>query len=165
MNAIEALSFAKELLEAYGLTDWRVGLDRSRRRFGRCNYLRKEITLSLALVELNNQAEVLDTILHEIAHAIAGPEAGHREAWKKVARSLGCSAERCYSAVRTALPPPRLVLECPRCGAVIHRERMPRRRIACGTCCARYSGGRFDPQFLMRRREGAPGSAASRSRE
>ena len=32
-----------------------------------------------------------DTILHEIAHAIAGVEAGHGPAWKAVAQRLGAT--------------------------------------------------------------------------
>jgi hypothetical protein len=52
-------------------------MDSAVRRFGTCRYSRKLITLSRQLIELNDQARVLDTILHEIAHALAGPKTGH----------------------------------------------------------------------------------------
>ncbi len=36
-----------------------------------------------------------DLILHEIAHANAGPGAGHGPIWKAEARRIGCTADRC----------------------------------------------------------------------
>ena len=148
MNALEAIEFAQELLIEYGLTGWQVELDRAVRRFGRCSYIRKLITLSEALVELNDQAQVLDVILHEIAYALAGPGTHHGPEWRRIARALGCSAERCYSPAAKQPRAP-LVLRCPHCGHSSHRIRRPRRALACSACCGRYAGGRFDARFLL----------------
>ena len=38
-----------------------------------------------------NEEEIRDTVLHEIAHAIAGPEAGHGPLWKATARRIGAT--------------------------------------------------------------------------
>lgn len=39
---------------------------------------------------LNDDIEdIRDTILHEIAHAIAGNENGHNEYWKSIAKDIG----------------------------------------------------------------------------
>ena len=43
-----------------------------------------------------------DTILHEIAHAIAGPQHGHDAYWRRIAAALGCSAKRCTAETHTA---------------------------------------------------------------
>lgn len=39
--------------------------------------------------------QVTDTILHEIAHALAGPAARHGPAWKSIARRLGATPKSC----------------------------------------------------------------------
>jgi predicted SprT family Zn-dependent metalloprotease len=38
---------------------------------------------------------VIDVILHEVAHALAGPFVGHGPTWKTIAKEIGCSANRC----------------------------------------------------------------------
>ena len=53
------------------LPTWKFEFDRSKVRFGKCSYGSKTISLSRHLVELNADVEVRDTILHEIAHALA----------------------------------------------------------------------------------------------
>lgn len=159
MNPVEAARFAQELVADYGLEGWRVELDGAVRRFGCCHYSHKLITLSNHLIKLNDQAVVLDTILHEIAHALAGPRAGHGPEWKRLARSIGCSTERCYSSAHTVQPPLRFLLRCAHCGRSAKRVRAPRRPIACGACCTRFAGGRFDARFVLKRELNSPGAA------
>ena len=122
MNALETDRVRTRTLIEYGLTGWQVELDRAVRRFGRCSYVRKLITLSEALVELNDQAQVLDVILHEIAHPLAGPGTHHGPEWKSIARAVSCSAERCYSAAAKQPHAP-LVLRCPHCSHSSNRNR------------------------------------------
>lgn len=57
---------------------------------GICNYRRCIIGLSRVLTPIQTEAEVLDTILHEIAHAKC-PGAGHNRVWKMTCRALGGS--------------------------------------------------------------------------
>ena len=38
---------------------------------------------------------------------------------------------------------------CPGCGVTVRRARTPRRAMACGACCQRHAGGRFDEQFRL----------------
>jgi predicted SprT family Zn-dependent metalloprotease len=149
MNPSDAIEFAHELMFEYGLIGWRAESDNAVRRFGACHYSRKLITLSNELVQLNDQACVLDVILHEIAHALAGPRTGHGREWEEVARSIGCSAQRCYSVTSTVQPPGRFILRCVHCGRTIQRVRAPRRLLACPICCNRYSSGRFDARFVL----------------
>jgi len=149
MDSTAAIEFARELIVAYGLVGWRAELDRAVRRFGACHHSRKLITLSQQLVQLNNEAAVLDTILHEIAHALAGSKAGHGPEWRKIAKSLGCSAQRCYSLSHTVQPPARITLRCANCGHTVQRIRAPRRKVACSVCCNRFSRGRFDARYIL----------------
>src|SRR5687767_14955649 len=83
MNLYEAAHLAKQLMRQHGLDalGWTFGFDHARRRFGRCDYTDKRITLSRALTFLNSVDEVRDTVLHEIAHALT-PGAGHGARWR-----------------------------------------------------------------------------------
>jgi hypothetical protein len=95
MDLSQAGKLARELLDRHGLADWRFQWDRARRRFGSCSTTRKRITLSIYLTKLNDEAEVRDTILHEIAHALT-PGDGHGRAWKAACARIGAKPDRCY---------------------------------------------------------------------
>lgn len=117
---------AKNMLIQFGLDKqgWKVELDRAKQRCGCCYFYEKKITLSkhyIAAETVSNE-DIKNTILHEIAHAIAGPDAGHGPRWKLLARAIGCSAERCNTAWRGA--PKKFRLFCD-CGAVrVERHRV-----------------------------------------
>ncbi len=57
------------------------------------------IRISRARALDGRNEQVRDTVLHEIAHAIAGPEAGHGPLWKATARRIGATprARACES--------------------------------------------------------------------
>jgi predicted SprT family Zn-dependent metalloprotease len=132
MHLGEAEEMAKDLMREHRLVPkWTFQFDRSKVRFGKCDYTNRIISLSRYLVELNSKGEVRDTILHEIAHALAPRGSGHGDAWRKVARSIGCNAARCYGE-EVIRPTPRYKGTCPKCRRVIFRHR--RTRIACGRC-------------------------------
>lgn len=137
-----AEQMAKQLMQLHRVPrDWSFVFDRSKVRFGKCDYRRKQISLSRQLVELNSEGEVRDTILHEIAHVLAPRGAGHGPAWKSLALSIGCNAQRCYGR-EVARPAPRYTGTCPACKRVIYRHR--RTLIACAKC-----SNVFDPRFLF----------------
>lgn len=148
MGSAITARFAQGLVTEHGRQGWLVELDKALRRFGRCRHGRKIITLLRRMEELNSEAEVLNTVMREIAPAIAGPRAGHGEKWQRVARSIGCSGERCYSPARTVQPPPWFILDSAHCGRRVPRIRKPRQKIACAVWRTRFAGGRFDARFL-----------------
>jgi predicted SprT family Zn-dependent metalloprotease len=136
MDLQQAEAFAISLLRQHGLwLEWSFYFDRSKVRFGTCNYTRRRISLSRYLVALNEEAHVRDTLLHEIAHALAPRGAGHGTAWRKVAISIGCTGNRCYGA-EVARPMPRYRGTCPTCGREVRRHR--RAVLACGSCSRVY---------------------------
>lgn len=149
MDRSEAAALARELMNEHGLTQkgWYFEYDRAVRRFGCCHYTKKKITISEHMVPLNDIATVRNTILHEIAHALAGYEANHGLAWKRVARSIGCTGDRCIGAAAVRVES-RYIGTCPSCGHIYHRTNRPgRKRVACKTCCDTHGGGRFDARF------------------
>ena len=136
MHPHDALVLARELVARHGLTGWSVRLDHARRRFGCCHYSRKLITLSRPLVLLNEEAQVRDTILHEIAHALT-PGAGHGARWKRRCVEIGAKPVRCYTDASVRSPargPARFRIGCPSCDWWVDRRRRSRRRFACTRC-------------------------------
>lgn len=133
MEAAAAETLAVDLMADFGLEGWRFVWDNARRRFGQCRHNGQEISLSLPLVKLNDQPEVEDVIRHEIAHAIAGPAAGHGHRWRVQAVRCGARPERCFSSA-VATPPRRYTVACLGCGAGGQRDRKPTRAHVCGRC-------------------------------
>lgn len=144
MNPHDARAMALDLMREHGLIEqgWRFKLDRAFSRFGLCSYTRRTIFLSLPLARAGEEEQVRGTILHEIAHAIAGPEAGHGPEWKRVARSLGTRPTACgeLSADQRAvrLDAAKYSLDCPDCSFRHPRFRKPKtdRRYICPKCRA-----------------------------
>jgi predicted SprT family Zn-dependent metalloprotease len=132
MDLGDAFALAEHLLERHGLADWRVEYDGAKRRAGLCRFEPLVLGLSAPLTALHDEAEVRETILHEIAHALAGPRHGHDEAWRADARSIGCTGDRCVSPDAPRVEPPWLGV-CP-AGHATGRHRRPERVTTCGTC-------------------------------
>src|SRR5690242_11321616 len=87
LNLADAKRLAEQLMKTHNVSlAWSFRFDSAKVRFGKCDYRGREITLSRHLVELNDEAEVRDTILHEIAHALVRPNVGHGPAWQRVAQ-------------------------------------------------------------------------------
>ncbi len=102
---------------------WRFGFDLAPARGGICRYTEKRITLSVTYCLKASEAEIIDTILHEIAHAIVGPQHQHDAVWKAAAQHIGGTAERCHRVEHTI---PRWQGQCG-CGKQWKRQRLTRR--------------------------------------
>lgn len=84
--------FIENLLKSQGLEGWTVKINgRLTRTLGRCSHTRKTIELSRSHVEVDKQEIVIDTIRHEVAHAVVGPGHGHDNVWKAAASKLGAT--------------------------------------------------------------------------
>ncbi len=93
----DAFALAEYLLEVHGLDDWEVAYDNAKRRAGICRFGERTLGLSAPLTAVHSDEDVRDTILHEIAHALVGPQHGHDATWEARARAIGCSGARCVS--------------------------------------------------------------------
>ena len=131
----EAEPQIKALIKQH-LPDYRFGWDKSARRFG-CHYgSLKKITISKPLTELNDWEEVKDTVLHEIAHGLAGEGHGHDWLWKDKCELIGARPERCYPNY-IKQPPKKYKGTCPVCGRIIYKN--ARRDTSCGKCSKIYN--------------------------
>lgn len=150
MDLREAQTLALSLMREHGLTPrWSFQYDNAVRRFGRCQYSYRLISLSRELTYRNGEAEVRDVILHEIAHALAGHAAGHGPVWKAKARAIGARPERCYDSKMVNKPPTPYVAHCWNCRKEYGRHRLTKTPSACSPCCKLYNGGRFTTRFVL----------------
>lgn len=131
MKLFHAKILAQELMHLHGLEGWNFEFDRAKKRFGCCNYTQKKISLSADLVSLNSEENVKNTIVHEIAHAIAGHRAGHGKQWKEIVEKIGGTANRCYGNEITT-PLLCFTAYCPSCK--VQTQRQKKRNLMCAKC-------------------------------
>lgn len=132
MELSAAYEMATALVRDHGLAGWRVEFDGAKRRAGVCRFPERVIGLSAPLTRVHAEAEVRDTVLHEIAHALVGPEHGHDPVWRRVAQSIGCTGRRCVSS-----DAPRVTgawIGVCSAGHVRDRHRRPERVLSCAQC-------------------------------
>jgi len=142
MDLRDVHTMATSLLRAHGLGTWHVGWDNARRRAGMCRYHTRTISLSRPLMALYDADQVREVLLHEIAHALVGPEHHHDAVWRAKARELGGTGRRALPA-ETPRPPAPWLGRCPR-GHEFPRYRLPRGSASCSVCSPR-----FDARFLI----------------
>lgn len=124
---------------------------RFKRRLGVCRTRRSdgmpvsvEIAASLMAPGLEQQA--MDTLYHEVAHALAGHAAGHGPAWKAWCRRLGAKPERLANLtsderaiLSNAQGTPLWTVGCQDCGTSAHRHRLAS-NVKVNGRCARCGG-------------------------
>ncbi len=159
MNIFHAQILANELLFLHGLEQkgWKFQFDRAKKRFGLCNYTHKIISLSKHITELNSREHVTETLLHEIAHALAGHSAGHGKKWKDIMHSLGQTPQRCYGSEITT-PMLKYTGRCKNyaiCKTEIQRNTLPQKtffktqHIACKKCCKQFNNNMFSLKYIF----------------
>jgi predicted SprT family Zn-dependent metalloprotease len=127
-----------------GLESWKLVINgRMTSTAGRCKYDRREIHLARWHVRQSRRADIVDTLLHEAAHALAGTGTNHGPVWKRWAVRLGANPRRTLPAEvwrdsPAAARPPRWLARCRACGQEYRRQRR-RRHVVCGRC-----GGTLD---------------------
>ena len=87
----DAATLARNLMDTHGLNDWTLAFVESRRRLGDCSYNHRLIRIARHHAIEHAEADIRDTVLHEIAHALAGHAAGHGPIWKAIARRIGAT--------------------------------------------------------------------------
>lgn len=152
MNLHEAEKLAHRLMREHNLFQpldgsrrWSFRWSNAKRQAGVCRFVEREIALSRPIAELWPEEQVRDTILHEIAHAIAGHKAGHGPVWRAHAVRIGAKPDRTYSG---ELPTPELTWTgiCPACGHEYPRSRRPRGE----SSCSKHGGPRgFKPHLRI----------------
>lgn len=130
---------ARHLLDREGLHDWTFSWSNAKRQFGVCRYKTSTIALSEPLAR-RNPDKITDTILHEIAHALAGHEAGHGPKWKRICRDVGAEPTTCVEG-EVELEPFKWMGTCQTCGQQFGRYRLSKKARAgfCPKCYRRPS--------------------------
>lgn len=147
MDREAARQCATHLMAEHGLIErgWTFAFNRRKQALGLCNYTDKRIELSSLFVVRNGEEEVIDTVRHEIAHALAGRKAGHGPTWISICHRIGAIPKStCNTAV---MPPGTFQARCPTCGKGHDRYRRPKRRriYYCRICGPQRGKLRFVP--------------------
>ena len=92
MTREAASKLCHDTLIQHGLMDWHVRLttDVNRPFLGLCSHKDKCIILNAHHMDIHADPDVINTIKHEVAHALAGIGHGHNEIWQDKAREVGC---------------------------------------------------------------------------
>ena len=124
---------------------------RFKRRLGVCRYARltrygeapRPVSIEVARYAVESPElhdDVRDTLLHEVAHAIAGHKAGHGPVWKAVCVEIGAKPKRCVDltveqreAVAKATDP-KWTIRCEACDVTGHAHRATLKRRTWGRC-------------------------------
>lgn len=111
---------------------WSFGFDHARTRAGLCNFTDKRISVSKPLALKYEDDEIHQVLLHEVAHALAGPRAGHGPTWRRIAAEIGYDGKRTHegSAANELAP---WLGTCPT-GHEHFRFRRPAKPLSCGVC-------------------------------
>lgn len=128
--------------EHLNLETWSFGFDSAKKRLGVCKYSEHLISLSRYFVDLHSLDEIDQVLRHEIAHALAGPKAGHGPKWKKLATELGYNHKR-ISGDEIGNATAKLIGTCPN-GHLVYRHRKPKSPLSCSRCAPR-----FDKRYLI----------------
>jgi len=88
-NLLKYKSIANSMLVKHNLTNWKFEVDDVKSRLGQCRYATKTIAISKYIVNELKHEEIIDTIKHEIAHALTKGH-GHNKVWKNKCIELGC---------------------------------------------------------------------------
>ena len=95
------------LMHEHGLLaqGWKFEFNNRRFGLGVCDFGKKTIFLSRFYTELNPwEPEMKDTVLHEIAHFLAGPWHGHDRVWKLKCIEIGAIPRRCAADAKLVRP-------------------------------------------------------------
>ena len=92
IRQIEALDIGVKLLQEHKLSPpWRIEFNKSPNKLGQCWHDSHVIAISTVMLNSTEKQQYIDTMLHEIAHALVGPGQGHNEIWLNKAKEIGCT--------------------------------------------------------------------------
>ncbi|HWL02858.1 MAG TPA: SprT-like domain-containing protein [Microbacteriaceae bacterium] len=128
--------WAEALIALHLDASWTFAFDTAKTRAGLCDHSRRRISVSRYLAVRFEDDAIHQVLLHEVAHALAGPRAGHGARWLGTARELGYTGGRTHDGP-IAIERAPWVGTCP--GGHEHvRFRRPSRPMSCGRCNRRY---------------------------
>lgn len=135
MDIVDLRQKARNLMDHYNLQSWRFKLNTNKSRLGVCKFRSKSVEVQEYYAMHNPESEVMDTVKHEIAHALVGPGHGHGPVWKAMAIKLGCTPKSCGGS-HVKVKEGDWKAQCPTCLKKFNMHRRPKRLIGkyCGVC-------------------------------
>ena len=135
MNLNLLAGLASQKLYQHGLQEWTFGFGNFGRRLGVCKYRINRIEIAEYYAANNPIEEVMDTLMHEIAHALT-PGHKHNSVWRAMAVQLGARPKSCAIS-EVAVKPGEWQAKCD-CGKVYHKYKnapgLEQRRFTCPAC-------------------------------
>tara|TARA_R110000851_G_scaffold330265_1_gene502903 strand:+ start:198 stop:791 length:594 start_codon:yes stop_codon:yes gene_type:complete len=145
---------------------WKFSFNNTKTTFGQCsksirrNFSTSETYMTNKSIKLSEWMIInsdvpfekwVDTILHEIAHAIdseinADCKSSHGYSWVRIAKMIGCNGERCGSAKVDARAS-KYTLKCISCGREKASHKKKRKVLACGKCCVKFNNSRYSLDY------------------
>lgn len=147
MELQKAKQIAIELIEEH-CPEYTFAWSNGKVIFGNCDYHKKKISISKTLTLLNSENVVIDTIKHEIAHAL-NKGYGHNNKWRLTCIQLGCNPSRCYSGNEVINPKGKYIFVCPNCDNRVEYYRKNKYDLSCGKCCNKYNNGKYSEKFKL----------------
>ena len=140
-------AFARNEFKKWNLTGWRFEWGNAKRTAGTCYHNKKLIRMSLPLLKAMGLYDAIDTLLHEVAHALAGYRAGHGPEWKRWAKKVGAKPKRCFDLTREIQNKMdhKYHAICPNCNHKTVFNRRWKYNRSCGKC----SGGSYNPEYKL----------------
>jgi predicted SprT family Zn-dependent metalloprotease len=127
MDTKRAQMMAQDMMQHHGLAQqgWVFVWSKQKKANGYSWHAKKTIGLSMYTTPLRKEDDVLNTILHEIAHALLGAAFGHGRDWKLKAIEVGAIPERCANNTNEERPQGKYTLTCQDCGVKAQRYKRP----------------------------------------
>lgn len=86
----------RRMLDYHGLSDWSCSIDSNPESpYGSCSWINQTIKLNGYHCDIHPRAEVIDTIKHEVAHALTPNDNSHGAEWQACATNLGALPVNC----------------------------------------------------------------------
>lgn len=95
MNLNDIRQTATNLLIENGLSAWSFSFNNNKRRVAVCKHGDQRIEISQVFTPHMTDAQILNSLTHEIAHALMGPGYGHSASWQARHIMLGGDGKRC----------------------------------------------------------------------
>lgn len=133
----DAIQLAEDFMSKYpSIRHWKFGIDdKANKRAGNCSYRNRRISLSLGFIVLNPRNLIIETILHEIAHARVheeiGPNHHHDDVWRAMCVQIGYTPTRLINCDQ---PLGKYVANCPTCRLEFRKFRKVKRIFYCTKC-------------------------------
>lgn len=127
-----ALIRIAEITRAYGLGNYTIRLDKTRRRVACYYHSRKLFSYSRYFIIASTEDQLVDTVLHEIAHALVVPGSGHNKVWSDTYKRIGGGKNGSKALNNIDMSIERYKLFCPGCNSEYYVNRNIYKR--CGKC-------------------------------